>query len=382
MALVSCLFGGCGAHADFSVASVESEPLVPHARRSLHVSSQVSPVNDARLAVAVADQLVTLGVYDIRNTAAHDDAVRSFTVKTTSDKTAFARIGYAWGETPDEIVNLMAPKVLDSVTFMLIPSLARLAAGSVRTLRIVGVMTDIGALNSSVKSGHVASVTLVSLVGMDNVNATLNAPLTGPAYVVRRSQPFIVAAPLMDTALRMDKLNLMAWSVRADLAGDLSVKQFGLRLDLHNVEMCEFQLRRNTRLAESNEISVNKVSAGTTGLDKGCLRSSSDLAVTFTKEEVIRAGMETVFTLRARIIKLGAGASVMSRFLRIDDFRTKNLACITGQALRLGYVGSGVPAVLWSDLSAKPHSDAPCHSSQDWIGDALLADLSGSQLLK
>ncbi|MEK7116448.1 MAG: hypothetical protein AAB879_03570 [Patescibacteria group bacterium] len=382
MVLVSFLVGGCGAQADFTVDSIEAEPLVPHARHPLRVSSHASSVGDSRILVAVAGQLVTLGVYDIRNTAARDDAVRSFAVKSANEKLAFARIGYAWGETPNDVVDLMIPDVRGSVTFVPAASRARLPSGSVRTLRIVGVTADIGALTADVKSGDVASVALFSLVGMDNVSAVIDVPLIVPSYVVRRSQPLIVASPLADAVLRTDKLNLLSWVVRADPAGDVSVKQFGLRMELTHVDICEFQLRRNTRLVASNEISVRHFSVSTAVLDKGCLHSSADLAVTFAKEEVIRAGTETVFTLRGRIAHIGAGASVTSRFLRIGDSRTTDIACVAGQALRLGSADSGIPAVLWSDLSAKPHSDAPCHSSKDWIGDALLADLSVSQLLK
>ncbi len=383
MVLVSLFFGGCGAQADFTVASVEAEPLVPHARHSLRVSPHVSAAGDMRLAVAVTGQRVTLGIYDIRNMAARDDALRSFTIKSVNGTHAFARIGYAWKETPDDIVDLTAPDASGSVTFLLVASRARLPSGSLRPLRVVGEIAEINDLVSRSHSGDMVSATLVSLVGMNDVSATLDLPFPGPSYILRRSQPFIVASALADTALRTDKLNILSWSVRADPAGDVSVKQFGLHMELRNVEVCEFQLRRNTRLMEANDISMRNLSTGAAAFDKGCLRSSGDLAVTFAKEEVIRSGTDTMFTLRARIARIGAGSSILSRFLRNDESRTTVIACVTGQApLRLGSADSGIPAVLWSDFSAKPHSDAPCHSSKDWIGDALLADLSVSQLLK
>ncbi len=381
MAVVSFLFGGC-AQADFSIDpnAIGSSDL--QARSSLRVSLHAPSSNDVPLVVALGGQTVSLGAYDIQNDAPQDDAVRSFTVKSVNGKNTFARIGAAWGESPDEILEYTIPAANGSVTFM--PSVARahIPSGSVRTIYLVGVIGTVGTADSKVRSGDVATIELVSLVGMDNTPAVLDASLVGPSYVLRRSQPQIIAHPLADTTLRTGKQYLISWGVRADPAGDVSIKQFGLHLDLRDVEACEFQLRRNTRLAEATEINVSSLSESSADLEHGCLYASNDFVVTFRKEEVVRAGTETVFTLRARIMHRRDGASVLSRFLRLNDSRTTEIACVGGHALRLGTAESGVPAVLWSDISEKPHSDVPCRSSKDWIGDALVADLNVSQTLK
>lgn len=386
MVLVSFLLGSCSAEGNFTAASVDAESFNSRARPSLRVSVHKPSSGDAMapIGVSVGGQTVLLGVYTIHNESTHVEVVRSFTVKSATGKNAFLRIGYAWGESPEEVLDATTPSLHGYVTFLPNALRARMPSRSVRTVRLIGVTANVGASLSSLQSGDVAVVELVSLVGMGDVPASFEGPLVGPSYVLRRSQPRILAHPLADTALRAEKILLFSWGVYADAAGDVSVKQFGLHLDLTNVEACEFQLRRNTRLVASNDIRVTNLAFDAADLTKGCIRSSSDLALTFANEEFVRAGTETMFTLRARMTPLGKDARVTSGFLRVSlpDARTTELACVGRQALRLGSMQSGVPAVLWSDISAHPHSDVPCRSSKDWIGDAFIADLSASQTLR
>ena len=330
-------------------------------------------------AYGVQGQRVHLATFFVANDGAQSEPVTEFTLRSTAGKEAFSRLGTSW-DGSDDVFNWSEPDEEGTVTFYPNGDGSTVAAHASKTLQIYGILGSVGSSNADVKklgSGERVAVELVSLEGEKGHEAVLASSLLGESVAVYASLPSVTVHPV-PSQLVEDKASLFSWSVRATPSGHLSVKQFGLHVDVREVKLCNFRLQRDGETFRSTESNLLALDAKRTDLGDGCLEGSTDILLTFTREQIVSSEAGTEFTLSAQMFPQTLESFVRVSFQFLGDTRTSTLMCSTRSGLRVG-TASKAPSILWSDLSASLHSDSSCGSSLDWTGDAYVLGLGGIQ---
>ena len=389
--LVFAFFAACSSQSPSPEREVAASPatVTPvHLRAPLWVRAHQDVVESTGGAsqppIAFGGVAVQLGAYDVTNAGDIDDAVTSLSVASLGGRMSFARLGYYWDDATSDGVTSLTPSDDGTATFTLPRAAGSIASGSVRTLRLVGITADVGSFTSFARSGDVVSLALTSLVGQDGVTAELDETLVGSSYLLRRSLPRFVPVEVTPPPLVPGRPYLLSWGVRAGITGDVAIKQFGLHLNLHNLQLCYFQLHRGSHFMDPRDYAITALSSesGLRDLKQYCTDTTGDIAVTFAEEEIVRAGTETRFGIRVTVPKVDAEASVTTSFETLNLSATDPLMCLDGPVIYLPSSPNRIPGILWSDLSIAPHSDVPCTASADWTGDGYIENIAISQTLE
>ena len=322
---------------------------------------------------------VRLATFFVGNEGVQSEPVTEFTVRSTAGKEAFSRLGYSW-DGSDEVFDWSEPDEEGRVTFFLSEDQARVASHATKALQIVGILGRVGTSNGEVKklaSGERVAVELTSLEGENGHEAVLLSPLVGESVAVYASLPR-VTVHAVPSQLVEDKTALFSWSVNATPAGQLSVKQFGLHLEMRDLKLCNFRLQREDEMLRRSEANLLALDEASTNLFEGCLEHSSDIVLTFTREQRISSEFGKRFTLSASMFPRTLESSLRVSFQFLGDTRTSTLMCSTRSGVNVGTT-RGTSGLIWSDLSASLHSDSACGSSLDWTGDAYVQGLGGIQ---
>ena len=390
LAIALCaLLGACSSDPSSPEGEASAPSLTPvHLRAPLWVRAHQDGVGStgstSQPPIVFGGSAVQLGAYDVTNSNDVDDAVTTFDVAVLGGRMSFARLGYYWDDATSDGVTSVTPEDDGTATFTPTRASGSIAAGSVRTLRLVGITADVGSFTSFARSGDVVSLKLTSLVGLDGTEAELDEGLIGSSYLLRRSLPHFVPVEVTPPPLMPGRPYLISWGVRAGVTGDIAIKQFGLHLNLQHLQLCYFQLHRGSHFMDPRDYAITALSSesGLRDLKQYCTDTTGDVAVTFAEEEIVRAGTEMRFGIRVTVNTVDAEASVTTSFETLNLFATDPLMCLDGPVIYLPSSPNRIPGIIWSDLSIAPHSDVPCLSSADWTGDGYIENIAISQTLQ
>ncbi len=334
--------------------------------------------------IIVAEEYNCFAAYNVVNAGNHPRYVRNvrFTVQPIK---AFSHVRLSWA---DQASTLGYSGKLDTrneitVTF---PSMENgIKPQAVRTLRICGITHSLTptADRSSAKptSGESVFVALQTLHDSQGKLAKVVGSLDGVTHVLRKTVPTVDIGLKNASPPALGSPTLFAWNVAAHANKQLSIKQFGLHLELTDVTVCNLRLLRNGLLTPLHAVDIRAVSGNrqvSSSLLSSCFETTTDVAVLFQAEHVLWPKQKTFFAVRGEVRRLSSGARISTSFLRTKELTTTSLGC--GQQGFVVTAGNHtyLPGLLWSDYSDEPHSHKPCHSSRDWIGDALVENLGNS----
>lgn len=210
--------------------------------------------------------------------------------------------------------------------------------------------------------------------------------VTGEVMRVARSAPTVVQDSIAST-LGNGQKDLYKWTVAADDAGDVAVKQFAFEVDVTGaagVDLEDFVLLENGADISSTSTTVDIIEDGVGSIEPGDAtingatttyvlvqwRDGSDAG-----EKVIPAGSSVTYTLRATVSGY-TGATDESVSTTLLNDTAGNAGVITDGADFVEVDGTASNFV-WSDLSISPHdSELGAPSSTDWLDGYLVDGLS------
>lgn len=245
---------------------------------------------------------------------------------------------------------------------------ARIAPHSSRYLRLCGVMKKVG---TGIDSGTIVTASLVSVETLDGERARFTEEIAPPRHVLRASLPRItIMAPKRE--IHTGTLNLFEWTVEAHWFGPIAAKQFAFNLDFAGMKLCDFRLRDDSDEGppDFDIVELTEERMSSRNLRDACLDHPAEIAVVFRGEYRFADGSGPYFTLSANVTTVGEKPSLHTGFLRSNDPITDTLACDTRGFALFSSDPTMVPGIIWSDLSANPHSSV-CGKSRDWTTDAL-----------
>jgi len=193
---------------------------------------------------------------------------------------------------------------------------------------------------------------------------TGKAPVaTGP-----RSTPAISVIALPTTSLADGIMVLSRVSIAAGAKGDISLQKVAFRVSSANTK-----LTLSAPVLREVGSGVNLPAAVTIEPNTSCglsVTSKTDRCIIarFSSEMIVAAGKSKSFDLRVNVSKVAAGNKLVTTLLKDEYAWSGSLSDLT----------SAYQRVLWSDLSAVPHSMA----SRDWYNASKLTSFpTGSQTL-
>ncbi|MFA6099640.1 MAG: hypothetical protein WC750_02025 [Patescibacteria group bacterium] len=245
-------------------------------------------------------------------------------------------------------------------------------------------------LQTGVWSSYYANKLNIKAVGVKtNVLYLANAgSFNGNPQVMRKSKPIVTKMNLATNTLSNGDMPLYNWSVGADSAGPIAIKQIMLRIDTSpNVKLLSFKLYRGSTLMSTQDYSIidartgiNLVSSPSAVVDTVMVPT-----ISFTNEQVVSGG-NTQYSLHATISYVGTGNTVTTSFYRgLSD------SIVTGTLTNKsdGQFNSTSPLIyniaspsqtilgtfVWSDNSELPHNST-VSGSADWTNHTFVNDLA------
>jgi len=198
----------------------------------------------------------------------------------------------------------------------------------------------------------------------------------------------VVAKEDLSTAFANGEISIYKWTVAADDANDISMKQIAFDVNQSGVvaaDISNFKLFRNGVLV-SDSADVDIVSQAGVDLEGGAPGALPTQVLvqwndaTSTGEDIIPAGTSVTYELKATFINVATGDSWTTT---IASDTAGNAGLITNAAGKIA-VATVASNFVWSDLSVSPHnSQVGGPSSTDWLDGYLVSGLSaaGSQVL-
>ncbi|MCC7197174.1 S-layer homology domain-containing protein [Candidatus Peregrinibacteria bacterium] len=298
------------------------------------------------------------------------------------------------------MISSMADFQLASGHYIYVP-----ANGSttVTVLVDVGDVTTGGALAGELPQFQFDDTWDFSAVGVSSATEDTSATtVLGEEQRVARSAPTVakVTAGVSSDLANGDQ-TLYKWTVKADAADDIAIKQFAFSTNVSSGTLADFKLLRNgvDVSSSSTTIDINADSWGLGGVvgsiepTSGNTTTGSDvvfvqwLDASDAGEEIIPAGATVTYELKATVAGTVNGDTVSTSLLTDSDANAGDLY-FNGTYIDVDCDTEGACATdsnfVWSDLSVSPHDNTVSGpSSIDWLDGYLVEGLSsaGSQTL-
>ncbi len=377
---------GCGA----SIGEFSPEPLPdkavalpPETEPLLVRLAREEPCNSSR--IVLGEEFACLAVYEIVNARDTAAFVRDAEV-WVDPQPAYSAAGIEWDHLHSAIPNMGAIEPNGTVNLSFEDAAVELEPHSSKTFRIWALVNPVATtLDPTVtqpRSGDETFVDILGVTELDARHAVIEEEITGPLLVIRKSRPTVTIADAPTRSMRDGRHALFEWTVKANSAGSIGVKQFAFHLDFSGVEMCDFLLQRNEEGGATLDVDILAIAPdrlSSADLREGCLTKSNDIVVAFHDEHLLLPDAATSFLLVAQARVIDPSAKMKVNFLRTKKVVTDALGCGEQGFVRFVSNATMLPGILWSDRSSVVHAWMPCASSRDWIGDALVADLDRSQ---
>lgn len=320
--------------------------------------------------------------------------------------------GMSWlpsGATGNVDVDLSSNKIIvpkgGTVQFQIWAKLSPVAASAV----VNGSWTGVA------RSGHMPALGLASnlqtgawtsdYAGKMNIKATgvktaisylANAGFfNGNQQMIRKSKPIIAKMNLPTNTLYNGDMPIYKWSVGADSAGPIAIKQIMFRIDTSaNVKLSSFRLYRGSTLMSTQDYSIVDAQTGTNLVTSPSAVSGVDIipTISFTNEEQI-TGSGNIYSLHATLSYTGIGNIVTTSFYRsiggaIMTGKLTNESDIDGEFMtnpqiynvRASSSDTTLGTFVWSDNSELPHNST-VSGSADWTNHVYVNDLTQSTVL-
>jgi hypothetical protein len=234
------------------------------------------------------------------------------------------------------------------------------------------------------------------------ITSAATGTIDGEEMRIARSAPTITKVTSgVSSDLANGEQTLYKWTVKADAADDIAIKQMAFNVDVTTGSVSDFKLLRNgvDVSSSSQTIDINNDGNGLGGL-VGSIEPTSGGLITNTNdivfiqwldasdagEEIITAGTTVTYELKA-LVSGTSGTDTVSTSLRSDTEANAGNLYYNGTFVDVDCDTAGNCGdsnFVWSDLSLSPHdNDVTASSSNDWLDGYLVEGLSsaGSQTL-
>jgi hypothetical protein len=369
---------GSVAHRDMDEGFVRpAVPLTPQKSAGLTLEL-VPPVES--LVVGIAGSDVLLASYLVHNDDDVPHTLSRFTVHVGGAR-AVETVAYTW-DAASVRADVGLPSADDSVTFKTYGEF--ISAHAIRRIEIRATLKLIPPDPSeSPRSGETVFADLISAQDEDGTDIALTSLPETRRVILRKNVPTVESDPVIGS-LHVGWQDVSRWRVGTSITGDVALKQFVFDVRVDAATLCSLRLRRNGKLVNAADYHITAFSADMAApidAKTACFTTGMRVAITFDDEERITVGSQPEYALRADVTHIDTFAGVRVRLFDRHQLATSSLNCSSDLIDSLRSNPSDPPAVLWSDLSEQPHRFTSCFSSKDWIGDALLSDLSWTTTL-
>jgi len=223
-------------------------------------------------------------------------------------------------------------------------------------------------------------------VGASSAATATATSVNGKQMRIAKGSPTVVHED-STTTLNDSELTLYKWTVSADEASDIAIKQFAFSMTKPaGVTLSGFKLFANGSEIAISDSAVDIIGVtGPTDLETAAY-AGGNILVQFddganAAEKTIQAGTAVTFELKATVAGSAATDDVITTLLSdsagdvgtIDDANASNQIDITTAAAT-----TTDRNFIWSDKSASPHNSILASSSSDWLDGWLVSGLSGA----
>ncbi len=191
------------------------------------------------------------------------------------------------------------------------------------------------------------------------VATTISATdVTGKDKILRKTKPTVSLASLPTSTLSNGTQVISRFTVTADAAQQVSLKNIGFEVNMNNVGGTALAL---TSPAIREVGQGSDISATTTSAILNCTGSATcQFTVAFTNEQSVSAGTSKTYELRATVAGADTSGESISTKLLGDAAVDSGALSVSGTK-----VNGTVYNFIWSDNSAIPHNDTDAGST-DW----------------
>jgi hypothetical protein len=287
------------------------------------------------------------------------------------------------------MISTMADFQLASGHYIFVP-----ANGSttVTVLVDVGDVTTGGAVAGDLPQFYFDDSFDYSAVGASSATEVTTATtVTGEQQRVARSAPTVAKVTSgVSSDLANGEQTLYKWTVKADAADDIAIKQFAFTTNTTGATTLEdFKLLRNGVDVSSSSSSIDIYGDATGAVEptQNVIPAGTDTVLvqwldgSDAGEEIITAGTTVTYELKANVTG-ATGTDSVSTSLLNDTFGCAGTLSFNGNFIDVDTCGGS--NFVWSDLSVSPHDNTVAGpSSTDWLDGYLVEGLSaaGSQTL-
>lgn len=256
---------------------------------------------------------------------------------------------------------------------------------TVTVLVDVGDVTSGGAVAGDLPQFYLDTTgTDFSAVGASSATEiTAGTDVTGEQQRVARSAPTVAKVTSgVSTDLANGEQTLYKWTVKADAADDLSLKQVAFQTTVTGATVLDdFKLLRNGVEVSSASSTIDITDGAAADLEPGGASATNDTILVQWRdgsdagEEIITAGTTANYELKATVSGAVDGNSVSTSLLNdlngCAGVLTAPVATVVVDGCNSNFV--------WSDLSVSPHDNTIAGpSSADWLDGYLVEGLSGA----
>lgn len=259
---------------------------------------------------------------------------------------------------------------------------------------IVTVSVDVGTVEvGSAVAGDLPQFALDFDTNFEAVGASSSTVITtAPGYAadvegeemrVAKSAPTVakLSAP---TSIGNGTQVLYKWTVTADAANDIAIKQFAFQPSVTGaVTLSDFELTRDGALiSNSDNVDIIENTGAAVDLEPGGAAWTADEVLvqwrngTDSGEQLVTAGTTVTYELKA-LVGGATGADNVSTVLLSDSGSAGEAGVITDGS-DLVEVDGTASNFVWSDFSISPHNSTLGGSSTDWLDGLYVKGLSSA----
>ncbi len=199
----------------------------------------------------------------------------------------------------------------------------------------------------------------------------------GTNYILYKTKPTVTMEGTTSGSLVIGTNTLYSFTVAADSAGDVSLKQIKFEVTATDVtDITALKLFKGATNYTDKVTIYSAINAGGTNLKTGALQAGGDVWVVFTDEETITGGTSQTYYLKATAAGTTAGDSVQTYI--VTDAYPQGQSTTLDIGLGAAYATS-LGNFIWSDRSyGSGHGTGS--TSLDWINGYLIKTLGDGLL--
>ncbi len=384
---ISCTAAGCGSEGEMPL--IEPSPdradvPLPATEPLLVRLAREEPCNSSR--IVLGEEFTCLAVYEVVNARESAAYVRDAKVWVHSQP-AYSVAGIEWDHLHPAMMDLGTIESNGTVKLLFNGVGVEIEPHSSRTFRVWAlihpVATATDPTTAEPRSGDEPFADILGVTEFDQRPARIEEEIAGPLHVIRKSRLTVTIAEIPTRNFHNGRQELFEWTIKADPAGSIGVKQFAFHFELSGATVCDLRLHQNDTRGAAPDVDILAISSdrlSSRDLHENCLTKSNDIVVAFRGEYLLQPDATTSFILTANALVIEPSAKMSVRFLRTRKVVTDGIGCGDQGFIRFVSDATMLPGIFWSDRSSVPHVWTPCASSHDWTGDALIADLDRPQV--